>query len=164
VIWKSSNIVSIPQKSRRHVTLACEHHDMTIQRGTVDDADALVAFWEAAGASMGYTDNADCVRAAIVSSRAGMLLAVDEGRIVGSLLGTFDGWRGHLYRLVVDPAQRRRGIATALVRQMEQLFRQWGVQRVNVLVERDRPSATAFWTSVGYPRDERMDRHVATLV
>lgn len=92
-----------------------------------------------------------------------MLLAMDEERIIGSLLGTFDGWRGHMYRLVVDASQRRRGIATSLVRQMEQLFKEWGVKRVNVLVERDRPWATAFWTSVGYPLDERMDRHVATL-
>ena len=136
---------------------------MTIQRATPDDADALVAFWAAAGASMGNTDNADCVRAVIVYSRAVMLLAIDDGRIVGSLLGTFDGWRGHMYRLAVEPSQRRRGIATALVRQMEQSFREWGVRRVNVLVERDRPWATAFWTSVGYPRDERMDRHVASL-
>jgi len=136
---------------------------MTIQHATGDDVDALVAFWAAAGASMGNTDNPDCVRAAIISSRAVMLLAIDEGRIVGSLLGTFDGWRGHLYRLVVDVSQRRRGIATSLVRRMEQLFKEWGVKRVNVLVERDRPWATAFWTSVGYPRDERMDRHVASL-
>lgn len=136
---------------------------MTIQRATVDDADALVTFWAAAGASMGATDNADCVRAAIVSSRAVMLLALDEGRIVGSLLGTFDGWRGHMYRLVVDASQRRRGIGTSLVRQMEALFKEWGVKRVNVLVERDRPWARAFWTAVGYPLDERLERHVATL-
>ena len=136
---------------------------MTIQRATVGDADALVAFWAAAGASMGNTDNADCVRSAIVYSRAVMLLAVDQGRIVGTLLGTFDGWRGHMYRLVVDTTQRRRGIATSLVREMEQLFKEWGVKRVNVLVERDRPWAAAFWTAVGYPRDEWMDRHVASL-
>jgi ribosomal protein S18 acetylase RimI-like enzyme len=136
---------------------------MTFRRATVEDADALVVFWAAAGASMGNTDNADCVRAAIVYSRAVMLLAMDEGRIVGSLLGTFDGWRGHMYRLAVEPALRRRGVATALVRQMEQLFRAWGVKRVSVLVERDRPSATAFWTAAGYPRDERLDRHVASL-
>ena len=85
---------------------------MTIQHATVDDADALLAFWTAAGASMGPTDNADCVRAVIVYSRAVMLLAMEDGRIVGSLLGTFDGWRGHMYRLVVDCSQRRRGIAT----------------------------------------------------
>ena len=136
---------------------------MTIRRATVDDAEALVAFWAAAGASMGSTDNADCVRAAVVYSHAVMLLAMDEGRIVGSLLGTFDGWRGHMYRLVVDASHRRRGVATSLVRQMERQFKEWGVMRVNVLVERDRPWAAAFWTAVGYPRDERINRHVASL-
>jgi GNAT superfamily N-acetyltransferase len=136
---------------------------MTIRRATVDDADAVFAFWAAAGASMRSTDSADCVRTAIVYPGAAMLIAIEDGRIVGSLLGTFDGWRGNLYRLVVEPSMRRRGIATALVRQMEELFAHWGVQRVNVLVERDRPWAAAFWTAVGYPRDERIDRHVTSL-
>ena len=136
---------------------------MTFRRATVDDADELLAFWAVAGASMGSTDNPDCLRTAIVYPGAAMLMAIEDGRIVGSLLGTFDGWRGNMYRLVVEPSMRRRGIATALVRQMEELFAQWGVQRVNVLVERDRPWAAAFWTAVGYPRDERIDRHVASL-
>ena len=81
-----------------------------------------------------------------------MLVATEDGRIVGSLLGTFDGWRGNLYRLVVKPSMRRRGIATALVRQMEEQFAQWGVHRINVLVERDRPWVVAFWAAAGYPR------------
>jgi GNAT superfamily N-acetyltransferase len=136
---------------------------MTFRQATPDDADAVVTFWESAGAGMGSTGDCDSVRVALAHPMAMMLLAVEEGRIAGSLLGTFDGWRGNMYRLVVAPELRRGGIATELVRQMEQAFVKWGVRRVNVLVERDRPWAAAFWTAVGYPRDERIDRHVASL-
>jgi len=79
---------------------------MTYRRAKVDDADALLAFWAGAGASMRSTGNADwwrrsptvCGRTAIVYQGAAMLVATEDGRIVGSLLGTFDGWRGNLYR------------------------------------------------------------------
>ncbi len=43
------------------------------------------------------------------------LVAESDGLIVGSLIATWDGWRGNMYRLAVSPEFRRRGIAAALV-------------------------------------------------
>jgi hypothetical protein len=37
------------------------------------------------------------------------------------------------------------------------------VRRITVLIEVDRPWAMEFWTAVGYPRDDRIVRHVGTL-
>jgi ribosomal protein S18 acetylase RimI-like enzyme len=37
------------------------------------------------------------------------------GRLVGTVLCGHDGWRSWLYHVAVDPAWRRRGLATALV-------------------------------------------------
>jgi len=37
------------------------------------------------------------------------------------------------------------------------------VRRITVLIEVDRPWAVAFWTAVGYPRDDRIVRHVGTM-
>ena len=45
-----------------------------------------------------------------------LLLAEAGGRIVGSLIVAWDGWRGSFYRLAVHPDWRRRGVATALIR------------------------------------------------
>ena len=111
---------------------------------------------------MRSTDDVEYVRRATTNPAAVLLLAVDE-EIIGSLLGTFDGWRGNMYRLVVHPQRRRQGIGRELVRQMERVFAQWGVQPVNVLVEIDRPTAMAFWSAVGYPHDVRIVRHARTL-
>ena len=42
------------------------------------------------------------------------LAVAEEGdALIGTLLGSFDGWRGNMYRLVVDPSRRRQGIALA---------------------------------------------------
>ena len=55
--------------------------------GTVGDADALVAFWAAAGASMGNTDNADCVRSAIVDVTADLIdFNVNQNAWISSML------------------------------------------------------------------------------
>ena len=127
------------------------------------DAESIVRFWLESGASMSVTDTVEDVRRVTTNPAASMVLAVADDRIVGTLLGTFDGWRGNMYRLVVRPDRRRRGIGRQLVRRMEQAFVAWGVRRVTVLIEVDRPWAVAFWSAVGYPRDERIARHVGTL-
>lgn len=133
---------------------------MEFRRANPEDAESILRFWNHAGASMSTTDEVGDVRRVTENPAAVLLLAVIEGTIVGSLLGTFDGWRGNLYRLVVAPEYRRQGIGRQLVREVEQIFRQWGVKRTTVLIEVDRPWAIEFWSAVGYPRDERIVRHV----
>lgn len=112
---------------------------------------------------MSTTDEVEYVRRVVKNPAAVLLLAVADDEIVGSLLGTFDGWRGNMYRLVVHPRWRRRGIARQLVRQIEHVFAEWDVRRITVLIEVDRPSAMKFWTAVGYLRDEHVIRHLGTL-
>ena len=112
---------------------------------------------------MGATDQVEHVRRVVANPAAVLILAVGDDEIIGTLLGAFDGWRGNMYRLVVHPSRRRQGIGRQLVRQVEHVFAGWGVRRVTVLIEVDRPWAVDFWTAVGYPRDDRIVRHVGTL-
>ena len=90
-------------------------------------------------------------------------MAEAEGQIVGSIIGTFDGWRGNIYRLAVHPDHRRQGIARALVAEVEKRLAQQGAKRITALVEKDHPWATAFGEAVGYQVDERIVRRVRNL-
>lgn len=136
---------------------------MEIRTATPDDAERILRFWHESGASMGATDHVEHVRRVVANPAAVLILAVVDDEIIGTLLGAFDGWRGNMYRLVVHPSRRRQGIGRQLVRQVEQVFAGWGVRRVTVLIEVDRPWAMDFWTAVGYPQDDRIVRHVGTL-
>ncbi|MDE0426304.1 GNAT family N-acetyltransferase [Candidatus Poribacteria bacterium] len=114
-----------------------------------EEAEALLALWEAAGTSPSVTDTITDIRGAIESS-ASVLVAEADCCIVGSLIATFDGWRGNMYRIAVHPDYRRRGIGRALVREGERCLAERGVKRITALVEEKYPWATAFWSSVGY--------------
>ena len=114
-----------------------------------EEAEALLALWEAAGTSPSVTDTITDIQGAIESS-ASVLVAEMDCRIVGSLIATFDGWRGNMYRIAVHPDYRRRGVGRALVRAGERCLAERGVKRITALVEEKYPWATAFWSSVGY--------------
>lgn len=109
---------------------------------------------------MGPTDDVESLRFMLQHPAAVLLLATTSDGIIGTLLGTFDGWRGHVYRLVVHPTRRRQGIGRTLVREMEQVFIHWGVRRIIALVEVDRPWAMQSWADVGYRRDDHDLVHV----
>jgi ribosomal protein S18 acetylase RimI-like enzyme len=99
----------------------------------------------------------------VTESVTNVLVAEVDGRLVGSIICTFDGWRGNIYRLAVHPDFRRQAIARALVVEVEEWLSNRGDKRVTALVEKDHPWATDFWQAVGYGLDVRIVRHVRNL-
>ncbi len=113
------------------------------------EAEALLALWQTAGTSPSITDTITDIQNTI-ESPASVLIAEADSRIVGSLIATFDGWRGNMYRIAVHPDYRRRGIGRALVKEGEKCLVGQGAKRITALVEEKYPGAVAFWSSVGY--------------
>src|SRR5690349_18428463 len=122
----------------------------SIRDGCAEDAEEILDLWRRADATPSVTDTAEAVRGAIAHPAARVVLAEADGQLIGSIIGTFDGWRGNIYRLAVDPAYRRRGVARALVEEVEHRLRQAGAKRVTALVERGHPEPVAFWEAAGY--------------
>jgi ribosomal protein S18 acetylase RimI-like enzyme len=114
-----------------------------------EEAEALLALWRAAGTSPSVTDTIADIQGTI-ESPAFVLIAEADRRIVGSLIATFNGWRGNMYRIAVHPDYRRRGIGRALVTEGEKCLAKLGVKRITALVEEKYPWAIAFWSDVGY--------------
>jgi ribosomal protein S18 acetylase RimI-like enzyme len=137
--------------------------DSVIRACRSEDADGVLELWRQAEATPSVTDNADDLQRVVSESKANFLVAEVDGQIVGSIIGTFDGWRGNIYRLAVHPNYRRRGIARALVAEVEKRLTRQGARRITALVEKDHPWAWHFWEAVGYGLDSRIVRHVRSL-
>jgi ribosomal protein S18 acetylase RimI-like enzyme len=134
-----------------------------LRRGTTDDAEAVPALWKRAEAGPSSTESADDVRWLLERDPDALLLADAEGEIVGSLIVGWDGWRGTFYRLAVDPAHRRRGLATEMVRAAEERLRALGAKRLNAIVESEEDDAMAFWSAAGYELQTARSRFVKNL-
>lgn len=74
----------------------------------------------------------------------------DDGRLVGVVIGAWDGRRGSVNRLAVDPSVRRRGVAQALVKQIEERLFARGCRRVTLLVFAGNGGGRDFWQQAGY--------------
>ena len=133
---------------------------MELRPARPDDVPAVLALWRAAELVPSTTDNADSVRGLIARDAEALLVAEIDGEIVGSICGTWDGWRGNFYRLAVHPGHRRRGIALTLVARAERRIAALGGRRISSIVVDGDDHAVAFWRSAGYERDDRVSRFV----
>jgi ribosomal protein S18 acetylase RimI-like enzyme len=142
---------------------AAEDHDAAVIRtGTTADVVSVLDLWVAAGAHPTSTDDAPSLSTLMGRDPDALLIAEIDGRSVGSLITTWDGWRGSMYRMAVLPEFRRRGIAASLVRQGERRLLALGCRRIQALVVAADAEARAFWESVGYTPNS-LKRHVRSL-
>lgn len=125
-----------------------------IRSAREEDRAAVLGLWEAAG-MLAYTPTAELDLANALRHQPDLLLvAEDEGGVVGTVTGTTDGRRGWIFRLAVAPGARRRGIGRALVAEVERRLAARGVPQVNLLVFAEERDAAAFWAARGYEQTE----------
>jgi ribosomal protein S18 acetylase RimI-like enzyme len=143
----------------RHDTAAsaaCDHRVVTtIREFQASDGDALRELWTTFGFRLIADDDAGLAR--FTARNPGLSVVAEDGsRIVGSVLGAWDGRRGWLYHLAVAPSHQRQGLGSELVRLVEGRMRDLGCPRVLVMVEAANEEALRFWTTLGYERRDTM--------
>jgi len=84
------------------------------------------------------------------------LIAVVEEVIVGTAMAGFDGHRGWVYYLGVDPDFQRRGIGTALMKRVESRLLGLGCPKLNLQIRSNNDEVQAFYESLGYFLEDRL--------
>ncbi|MFF0447301.1 GNAT family N-acetyltransferase [Streptomyces sp. NPDC004609] len=134
--------------------------DLRIRTAVAADAETVLAFWREAAEGTSITDDVDGVTRLVARDPEALILAEQDGRLVGSVIAGYDGWRCSLYRLAVLPAHRRRGIATALLRAAERRFEAVGGRRGDAMVLEANERAQRAWSAAGYRREDHWRRWV----
>ena len=129
----------------------------------MEDVEAVLALWQSAGAEPTTTDDVDGLVSLLSFDPGALLVAEDDGVIVGTVVAGWDGWRGSVYRLVVAPSVRRQGVGRKLVDEAVRRLSARGARRLAAIVVEDDEAAVAFWSASGWTRQSARLRYVRTI-
>jgi ribosomal protein S18 acetylase RimI-like enzyme len=125
-----------------------------IRRYRPSDFIAVRHLWRSAGLHLGPSDTRSELERARVRDADLFLVAVNGSRVTGVVLGRFDGRRGWVNHLAVEPGRQGQGVGTALMGELERRLRAKGCPKVNLHVLAENREVTAFYRRLGYaPQD-----------
>jgi ribosomal protein S18 acetylase RimI-like enzyme len=82
------------------------------------------------------------------------LVATEDEKIIGCVLGCWDGRRGWINHLAVDPEKRRLGIGKELMNELENRLRIKGCLKINLTIMPNNKKVKAFYKTVGYSEEK----------
>jgi ribosomal protein S18 acetylase RimI-like enzyme len=141
-------------------------HETDIRPCRLEECGAVLDLYRRAAALESVTDSLDVLEGLVREHSSRFLVAERNGKIVGSVFGGWDGWRGHIYRLVVDPDERRAGLGRRLVEAAEHALVELGARRLSITVAGNDDRATGFWRAMAasdWQQDEHAVRFTKTL-
>jgi ribosomal protein S18 acetylase RimI-like enzyme len=124
--------------------------EVKIREARAGEVDEILALWKAAGSGPSVTDTQGHLKMLTEKNGDLFLVADDEGKLVGSIIGGWDYWRGHIYRLAVHPEYRRRGLARRLAAEIARRLRAKGAIRVYALASTKQEMGVKFWEALAY--------------
>jgi predicted N-acetyltransferase YhbS len=92
------------------------------------------------------------------------LVAEVQGKVLGFILGDVSGWEfgvpdtiGWIDTLGVDPAEQKKGLATALAQELIQRLKAMGVRTIYTLVSWDDWDLLQFFHAMGFTRGDMIN-------
>jgi ribosomal protein S18 acetylase RimI-like enzyme len=118
-----------------------------------DDADSVVALWARCGLLRDWNDPRKDISRKLRVNPEWFLVAADGPMIVGTVMAGYDGHRGWVNYLAVEPGRRGQGIARGLMNQVEKRLRDAGCPKINLQIRESNTQAVAFYEAIGYRLD-----------
>ena len=134
-----------------------------VRPGRLEETPEVLGLWREAGSVPSVSDDPASLEQLLEASEDALLVAEVDGRLAGTVIAGWDGWRANFYRLAVRPSARRRGIALRLVAEAERRLAAKGARRLSAIVMSEHDPAVALWVAAGYHHDTRVGRYVRTL-
>jgi ribosomal protein S18 acetylase RimI-like enzyme len=127
---------------------------MSIRPFTLADEEAVVALWHRCDLIRPSNDPHKDIHRKLGVRPDLFLVGELDGRVVATVMAGFEGHRGWLNYLAVDPPHRRKGLAREIVAAAESLLRESGCPKINLQIRTSNQDVVAFYRRLGYTQDD----------
>ena len=127
---------------------------MLIRTFCKEDEDAVVALWQRCDLTRPWNDPGKDIARKLAEQPEGFLVGELDGRIVAAVMVGYDGHRGWINYLGVDPEVQQQGLGRALMDEAERRLRERGCPKINLQVRAANAQAIEFYRRIGFTQDD----------
>jgi ribosomal protein S18 acetylase RimI-like enzyme len=127
---------------------------LVVRAYSAHDQRAVIDLWDRCGLLRPWNNPGKDICRKLRANSDWFLVAVVQNKIVGSIMIGYEGHRGWINYLAVDPSLRRQGVGRSLMGQAEELLRKAGCPKINLQVRSANKEAADFYASLGYLQDD----------
>ena len=129
---------------------------ISIREFKLTDYDVVYSLWQNSGPGIGVgrSDTREEIAKKLQRDPDLFLVAVDGDKIIGTVIGGYDGRRGIIYHLAVERAFRGNGVGKMLMAEVEKRLAAKGCLKSYLLVTRENTDVIEFYSELGW---ETMD-------
>jgi len=123
---------------------------MIIEKYSKKSYNEVIELWRKAGISVGSSDTKEELEKMYYHNPHLFLLGKIKEKIVGVVMGGFDGRRGYIHHLAIDPEYQKKGYGRLMVNELIAKFRKWGVHKVHLFIEKNNKGVVKFYQNLGW--------------
>ena len=127
---------------------------MLIRPFEMSDEEAVVALWERCGLTRPWNDPRKDIRRKVQCQPDLFLVGVLDGEIAAAVMAGYEGHRGWIQYLGVDPKHQRKGLGRAIVGEAERRLRAAGCPKINLQVRTSNAGVIEFYKRLGFALDD----------
>ena len=126
---------------------------MQIREFIEKDTKAVIALWVRCRLVVPSNNPLKDIERKLKVDRDLFLVGTLENKIVATVMGGYDGHRGWINYLAVDPDYRNNGYGRLIMEEVEQRIRAKGCSKINLQVRTTNKAVIEFYQSLGYSDD-----------
>jgi ribosomal protein S18 acetylase RimI-like enzyme len=118
------------------------------------DEPAVIALWSACGLIRPWNDPAKDIQRKIAVRDGGLFVGTVNDRVIASVMAGYEGHRGWINYLAVDPDHRRSGYGRTMMATAERFLAVAGCPKVALLLRVENAEVKSFYEKLGYAADD----------
>ncbi len=118
------------------------------------DKSRIIELWNLCGLVVPWNDPSKDIDIKVANDTELFLVLEQEGEIIASVMGGYEGHRGWANYLAVDPLFQGGGAGKALMNTLETKLKEKGCPKINLQVRSTNEEVIAFYKHLGYGVDQ----------
>ena len=130
------------------------HDAIEIRSFRQEDEAPLIKLWERCELVVAWNDPSKDIRRKVQLDPEGLLLGWHDNSLIASVMAGYEGHRGWINYLAVDPEFRRKGLGKTMMKAAETYLEQFECPKINLQIRAKNHQVIEFYKSIGFLQED----------